>query len=199
MGAGGAEWRCKAGAQAGKGVPSGGELEAHEQEGVPLGGTERGGCITVAGAEEAWARATAGLAPEGTSAQLQEPVYRVKPLLTPENLNRFYQANWRRSDFAKLAEEAKRDPEKFLSRYFTLTREQQAYLRSRFTAQERAKLGAFIDAVVQRTEQHKKMNAAGSPGAITPIGGAHSCPEGSKPECLTLKLLITEVEYCWCE
>jgi hypothetical protein len=153
-------------------------------------------CLTLAGAEEAWARAVAESSPAPPAQLTREPRYGVKPLLTPENLNRFYQAHWNKPEFDKLAAEAKSDLAAFLDRNFTLTREQMAYLQGRYKS-ERSQVESFIDGILQHTRQHVASKAAGSPGSFTPVG-AMKCPEGTSPKCLRINLVSFEVEYCWC-
>ncbi len=153
-------------------------------------------CLTLAGAERAWAHATAESSPVPTTQLTREPRYSVKPLLTAENLNRFYQSNWKSPGFAKLAAEARSDLAAFLDRHFTLTREQSAYLKDRYKA-DRNQIDSFIDGIVQQTRKHVESKAAGSPGTITPVGKM-DCPEGSSSKCLRVSLVSFEVEYCWC-
>ncbi|HDJ22551.1 MAG TPA: hypothetical protein ENF17_01485 [Candidatus Aminicenantes bacterium] len=158
------------------------------------------GCLTIAGAEEAWAQAI--------KQQVNQQIKRVptkptvmKPLLTVENLNKFYQENWSKPEFEKYIQEAKSNLESFINQHFILTAKQKEFFKSRIAKSKMPEINNFLNTIDTRTKTFRKLKmAGGSPGMITPIGDSSGkeCSEGQSWKCVKVDLGTVSFEYCWC-
>jgi len=154
------------------------------------------GCLTIAGAEEAWAQAVKQQIKRAPT----KPVL-MKPLLTVENLNKFYQKNWSKPEFEKYIQEAQTDLEKFINQHFILTAKQQEFFKSQTAKSKMQEINNFINTIATRTKTFRKLKTAGgSPGMITPMGesSGKKCSEGQSWKCFKLDLGTVSFEYCWC-
>lgn len=154
------------------------------------------GCLTIAGAEEAWANA----AKQEIKRVPTKPMV-MKPLLTVENLNKFYQENWSKPEFEKYVAEAQTELEKFINEHFILTAKQQEFFKSQTARAKTQEINSFINTIADKTIAFKRLKTAGgSPGMIAPMGesSGKKCSEGQSWKCLKLDLGTVSFEYCWC-
>jgi len=154
------------------------------------------GCLTIAGAEEAWDQTVK----QQIKRVPTKPVV-MKPLLTVENLNKFYQENWSKFEFDKYIGEAQTDLEKFINEHFILTVNQQKFFKSQTARNKTQEINNFINNIANRTRNYRKLKTAGgSPGMITPIGesSGKKCSEGQSWKCWKLDLGTVSFEHCYC-
>ena len=138
------------------------------------------GCLKV-GVEEAWAQAR---------------ITR-KPLFTVENLNKLYQQVWEQKEFDEYVKQAKTDLNQFLLQHFTLTTQQNNFIRS-FTKADRDRINHFIDQVEEKNSYAKQNKVAGLPPGFHSRDGGGTCPEGKTWMCIKIEICNFSISYCWC-
>ncbi len=149
------------------------------------------GCLTIIGAEEAWARVVERV-----------PIKPIKPLFTPENLNKFYQKNWSKPEYGRYMKEAKADLPRFLNQHFTLTSAQQKELLRLMTATKaKSKIANFINTIDKDTRRFKSSKvASGTPGMIAAnaVEEGQTCSAGQHWSCWTISACGITISWCSC-
>jgi len=141
------------------------------------------GCLSI-GVGEAWAQS----------------VKTGQPLLTVENLNKFYQANIGKPTYDKYISEAKTNLQRFLEQHFSLTSGQKNYFKDRYRL-EKPKLDQFITTIEKETRKWKATKGANPPPHFEPGSegghGGRRCNPPADWKCVGAEFIL-KCEYCWC-